>query len=214
MKPSHGSKEISFLRPECYNSYMTKMIESLCREAKRLGASEAVHIAAADIVVDDRTVLKCQVPLCSHYGIDLMCPPNVLPAAQFREILKCYRDAILVKVDIPTNDLRMQSGGPEPKYVDAAKDSRNKLHEIVCHLESQCIEKGHYFSAGFIGGPCPLCDSCVGAKSGLPCRHPFKARPAMEAMGIDVMSTVGKAGLSLSFDRRSGRSWIGLVLVT
>ncbi len=130
-----------------------------------------------------------------------------------REILKCYSDAILIKVDIPTGDLRMQSGEPEPEYVDAARDARNKLHEIVCHLESQCIEKGHHFAAGFIGGPCPLCDTCVGAKSGLPCRHPFKARPAMEAMGIDVMSTVEKAGLHLSFGRNEGRSWIGLVLL-
>jgi len=192
---------------------MTEMMQNLCQEAKRLGASAAAAIPAADIVVDDRTLLKCQVPLCSHYGIDLMCPPNILPASQFREILKCYREAILIKVDIPTGDVRMQSGNPEPEYVDAARDARNKLHQIVCSLESQCIETGHYFAAGFIGGACPLCDTCVGTKSGLPCRHPFKARPAMEAMGIDVMSTVAKAGLHLSFGRNAARSWIGLVLL-
>ena len=118
---------------------MTKMINDLCREAKRLGASEAALIPAADVVVDARTLLKCQVPLCSHYGINLMCPPNVLPASQFKDILKCYRDAILIKVDIPTDDLQVQSNGPSPEYVDAARDTRNKLHEIVCHLESQCI---------------------------------------------------------------------------
>ena len=213
MKSSHGRDKINLLRLECYNTYMTRMVENLCREAKRLGASEAVHIAAADIVVDDRALLKCQVPLCSHYGIDLMCPPNVLPASQFREILKCYHDAILVKVDIPSGDLRIQSGRPEPRYVDAAKDTRAKLHQIICHLESNCIEKGRHFAAGFIGGSCPLCDTCVGAKSGLPCSHPFKARPAMEAMGIDVMSTVEKAGLHLSFGNNTERSWIGLVLV-
>jgi len=35
----------------------------------------------------------------------------------------------------------------------------------------------------------------------------------MEAMGIDVMATVERAGLYLSFARDRDRSWVGLVLV-
>lgn len=197
---------------------MSKIVKSLCEEAKKLGASEALSISAAEVIVDDRTFLKCQVPLCAHYGIDLTCPPNTVPVSQFRHIIESYHDAILIKVDIPMNELpdsKMAESSPmKLEYIDSAKKARLKLHEIVCRLESQCLEKGAFFAAGFIGGACPLCEQCVGVKSGLPCRHPFKARPAMEAMGIDVMGTVEKAGLRLSFGKDAGRSWVGLLLVS
>ena len=191
----------------------------LCQKARGLGASEAMPVLASDIVVDKRTILKCLVPICSHYGVDLTCPPSVLPLSQFREILSCYKDAILIKVDIPLSNERDNADGkeqpvtPGPQYLDAAREAQKRLHEIVCQIESMCMAGGYHFAAGFIGGSCPLCEECVGVKSGLPCRHPFRARPAMEAMGIDVIATAKKAGLQLGFGQDEGRSWIGVVLV-
>jgi predicted metal-binding protein len=35
----------------------------------------------------------------------------------------------------------------------------------------------------------------------------------MEAVGIDVVATAERAGLSLSFAPDAGRGWVGLVLV-
>ena len=195
-------------------------LHHLCQKAKDLGASEAVAIPVADIVLDERTLLKCLVPLCSHYGVDLMCPPNVLTVSKFRDILRCYQSALLIKVDIPASNLpggggkkRKQSGAPEAEYMDTTRGTRKKLHEVVCQIESLCLEGGYHFAAGLIGGSCPLCEECVGVKSELPCRHPFRARPAMEALGIDVMATVEKTGFHLSFGQSDSRSWIGLVLV-
>jgi len=190
---------------ENLKSYLVR----LCQKAKELGASQAVAISAADVVLDERALLKCLVPVCSHYGVDLMCPPNVLPVSKFREVIGRYHHAILIKLDTPLSDL---SAGKED-YMKAVKDAQKKLHDIVCRIESLCIEEGYHFAAGLTGGPCPLCEECVSVKSGLPCRHPFKARPAMEAMGIDVMATAKKMGLPLSFGQNESRSWVGLVLV-
>ena len=195
-------------------------IASLCQKAEDLGAAQAVAIPVTDIVVDERVLLKCMVPLCSHYG-ELMCPPNVLPMSKFKEILNCYHRAILIKVDIPLNDLPegIRGRGEQPAaptaedYLNTARDVQKRLHEIVCRVESLCFEGGHRFAAGIIGGPCPLCEECVGIKSGLPCRHPFRARPGTDAMGIDVMATAEKAGLHLNFARGGSRSWVGVVLV-
>lgn len=184
-------------------------VPELCQKARELGASQAAPIPVADIVLDERAALKCLVPVCLHYGIDLMCPPNVMPVAQFREALQRYQDAMLIKVDIPLSNLKAPGADP----LEVAQVFRKKLHDIVCRIESLCIERGYYFAAGLIGGSCPLCEKCVGVRSGLPCRHPFKARPAMEAMGIDVMATARKAGLNLSFGQDEGRSWVGMVLI-
>ncbi len=169
-----------------------------------------VVIPAGNVVLDERTLMKCQVPLCSHYGVDLMCPPNVLPVSKFKGILECYQSAILVKVDIPSS---AQPGTVTEDYLNTARDAKKRFHEIVSKVESLCFAEGYYFAAGLVGGSCPLCEECVGVKSGLPCRHPFRARPAMEAMGIDVISTARKAGLDLSFSKNESRSWVGLVLV-
>jgi predicted metal-binding protein len=145
----------------------------------------------------------------------------VLPASKFREVLGRYRRAILVKVDVSfvnqTDSFETKQGGQSQlacnEYEDSLKAGKTKLYEIVGKLEASCLEKGYYFAAGLVAGSCTLCDECVGIGSGLPCRHPFQARPSMEAMGIDVMATVEKAGLHLSFAQDRGRSWVGLVLV-
>jgi len=196
-------------------------IMSLCRRAEQLGASQAVPLLADDVVVDERASLKCIAPLCPHYGRDLLCPPNVLPVSKFKEVLGRYHRAILVKVDVPfvnqADSFETKEGGQSQlackEYEDSLKAGKMKLYEIVGKLEASCLERGYYLAAGLVAGSCTLCDECVGIGSGLPCRHPFQARPSMEAMGIDVMATVERAGLHLSFARDRGRSWVGLVLV-
>jgi len=69
------------------------------------------------------------------------------------------------------------------------------------------------FSAGLSGGPCELCDRCVGQKSGAPCKHPLKARPSMEAFGIDVFKTAENAGMPLRCPEGNEAYWIDLLLV-
>jgi predicted metal-binding protein len=193
----------------------------LCHRAEELGASQAIPLPAKDVVVDERVLLKCIAPLCAHYGRDFLCPPNVLPVSRFKEILERYHRTILIKVDIPSASQVNSPGGkegkqsqlPREKHEDSFKTSKMKLYEIIGQLEATCLEKGYYLAAGLVAGSCSLCEECVGVGSGLPCRHPFQARPSMEAMGIDVLATAEKAGLHLDFAQDMGRSWIGLLLV-
>ena len=95
-------------------------IESLCQKAEALGASQAVVLSVNDIVLDERTGLKCLVPICSDYGVKLMCPPNLPLMSKFKEILSCYHSAILIKVAIPLSDLPGDSG-------EAKEDQRWRL---------------------------------------------------------------------------------------
>ena len=213
---------------------LKSFLEILCHRAQELGASEAVAIAVGDIVVDDRVVLKCLVPMCANYGLNLMCPPNIMPVAEFKKILNKYHSAILIKTGntssgIPkelTDQNRLSKvwemtksadEGKKPKdpvndYILALKQGQERLYDIIEQIESLCLKEGYNFAAGLSAGGCSLCDKCVGVNSGLPCRHPFKARPSMEGMGIDVVATTKRAGIQIDFNQGT-TSWVGLILI-
>ncbi|NSW81971.1 MAG: DUF2284 domain-containing protein [Syntrophothermus sp.] len=164
------------------------------------------RIPAREIVVDPRVRLKCLVPVCDSYNRGLMCPPNLPMVNEFQEALRLYNIALLVQY--------RQFFVPERErhYADVFGGAR-KLHFMINLGEKEAFRLGFRFAAGLIGGACHLCDECVGIASGKPCRHPFEARPSMEAMGIDVVATAEKAGLSLRFPVSDEVVWNGLLLI-
>ena len=88
-----------------------------------------------------------------------------------------------------------------------------KLLEIVEAIESAAFKKGMRFATGLVGGSCALCERCVDDKSSQVCRHPFRARPPMEAVGIDVVKTAQNAGLPIHLSSSENVVWTGLVLL-
>ncbi len=183
-------------------------LQTIISRLKERGASSVVPINAADIAVDERVRLKCRVPLCDSYYKNLMCPPSVPTVAEFREALNRYSMAILIQVSAELE--KTYANAPTEEVFVPAK----KLHELVNFGEKEVFTAGFRFAAGFIGGCCRLCDECVAVDGGTRCRFPFKARPSMEAMGIDVMATVEKAGLSVdSFPITNRVTWTGLILL-
>ena len=75
--------------------------------------------------------------------------------------------------------------------------AQNAFAGLMTSLETEAFKLGCRFAAAYSGGDCVLCDVCVGQGSGEPCRHPFAARPSMEAVGIDVVATAEAAGLAV-----------------
>ena len=155
---------------------------------KEQGASAAVLINVTDIVVDERVRLKCRVPLCDSYHRNLMCPPYVPTIAEFREVLHRYSKAVLLQVSAELE--KPYANAPSKDVFVPAK----KLHELVHFGEKEAFAAGFRFAAGFIGGCCRLCDECVAVDGSTRCRFPFKSRPSMEAVGIDVYGLVTKVG--------------------
>ena len=227
----HVETELSEIGKEFW-SYL----EALCHKAKELGASEAVAILASDVVVDERVRLKCLSPRCPFYGICLVCPPNVMPIPEFKRILGNYHGGILIKAEAvlfnspgevagqnglaelqetwrSTVNGENQSSTPTTDYMQALRDSQIKLYETISQIESICFAEGYRFTAGLGVGGCPFCNECVGPQSGLPCRYPFKARPSMDALGIDVVTTAKRVGIPVDFTPNGARSWVALILV-
>lgn len=161
------------------------------------GASDAAIIPAGWISVDERVRLKCLVPRCLRAGETPNCPPNAPDLDLVRRAFNRFSWAILLKTDV----------GPIEDYVPGAgktkEEQRRTLSfhrasaEVVCELESEAYKDGYHLAMGFGGGSCKdyLCQGilCQYLDSGR-CRFPQRARPAMEAVGIDVVDLARKAG--------------------
>ena len=202
-------------------------LQDLCKLARKLGATNAVSFNAKGVVVDERVRLKCRIPVCDDYGLNLMCPPNVMSVQEFREVLAKYNHAVLVQIEEPIPaemkaEIRkaddVSALYKNPRFLDIYKKHFNpvklKLHRIVHKVEAQAFSQGYRFAVGFIAGSCKLCPECVATDSHGPCRNPFRARPSMEAMGIDAYQTARNAGLPFDIPTKDKIVWNGLVLIT
>jgi predicted metal-binding protein len=184
-----------------------KILDNIISLLKERGASAVVLANTADIVVDERVRLKCRVPVCDTYNKNLMCPPYVPSVAEFREALKNYKQAILIQISADLHET-CANAPTEEVFIPA-----RRLHELVNLGEREAFAAGFRFAAGFIGGCCRLCDECIAVQGGTSCRFPFKARPSMEAMGIDVIATAEKAGMPVSFPIENKVTWTGLIIL-
>ena len=87
-----------------------------------------------------------------------------------------------------------------------------ELRKIVVGLEREIFLDGYYKAFGLSAGPCRLCKTCD--TNGY-CKHPYEARPAMEACGIDVYGTARNCGFELEVVKTEDcpYSYIALVLI-
>jgi predicted metal-binding protein len=171
------------------------LMKSLLEEGLKAGMSQAAMIRADKIVVDERVRYKCMN--CSGYGNSLGCPPFVIKPSETRELLKAYQYGILYrKLEDPG-----RISGPEADLNQSwAQQLSRDVQETMAALEGKAFYKGFYLALAFGGGRCKLCSldgKCKGLKTRI-CLHPFEKKPAMEAVGIDVYSTLRELDWTVS----------------
>lgn len=210
----------------------TQSIDSLVSFALDLGVTKAVQLDARCIITDPRVRMKCVIPTCMGYGKNLMCPPNVMPFVQFQEILRSYKRAILVQLEVSLSDKVKEDLKRGKGFMDLYREDREywrehifsvqaNLHRIVTKIEKRANDQGFYLATALSAGPCNLCQydeekermGCVGVKSRKSCRRPLFSHPSMEAMGIDVIKTAKMVGLPFEHPIREKVVWNGLVLI-
>ncbi|MDR3555736.1 MAG: DUF2284 domain-containing protein [Syntrophobacteraceae bacterium] len=162
-----------------------QMLES---QAIRAGFSFARVIDAGSIAVEAWVRLKCRFG-CGRYETSLKCPPFSPDEEKMRDLISGYRHALLVQ------------GSPPSEL----------FHDQLLALERSLFLRGYYEALAFGAGPCPVCPSCP--QDGR-CRFPQRARPSLEACGVDVYETARRAGLSLNpvTHRQGYVKYVGLVL--
>jgi predicted metal-binding protein len=164
--------------------------KELCEMAKgKSGVSDACIVSPSEVVTAAWVRLKCQFG-CDGFGQCLVCPPFTPTPQQMREVLDAYRRAVLLHC-LPDADVKA----------------------IVAELEREIFLLGYWKAFGLGAGPCYFCKECNLKEKW--CRHSDRARPSMEACGIDVFSTVKKVGFPIEVVRttRQCPNYYGLVLV-
>lgn len=168
-------------------------LENYQQKALELGATDARIIPAEWVQVDERVRLKCSIPPCPNYNRCANCPPYTPEPEFVRKALRRYGWAILFKHDvIPVEDFKDVG-----RYYPHGKMHQRKTDEIAARLESQAFADGYRFALGLGAGGCrdTLCDGglCQMLDSGR-CPHILRARPSIEAMGIDVSDLANRVG--------------------
>lgn len=183
--------------------------------AIKLGASATKFISTRDILVEDVLAKLCQEPRCENYGLSAGCPPHVTGPSGFRELLKNYDQAIVFKLDVPSEILLSSE----------RRDVFRLLHEIAADLEQEFVRMGYLHSKGYAGGSCKqlFCQEhsdCRVIKDDGRCRNPGKATPSMSGYGINVEKLMQVAGWSMSWVNRGSDTELepmatlcGLVLI-
>jgi len=159
-----------------------------CDSAIAKGCDRAVVIPASNVATAAWVRFKCRWG-CPGYGWTLMCPPHSPTPAETAEVVRCYRRVILLH-------------SPEHR----------RLNRAAASLERELFLAGYYKAWAMGSGPCRLCKSCAFDKG---CRHPYLARPAMEACGVDVFETARRSGFRIDVvgTHEDRQDYFALVLV-
>jgi predicted metal-binding protein len=192
--------------------------ETYCALAIERGALEARAVSAAEVPVDDRVAVKCSVPKCFGYGTSVNCPPYSMKPEEMRRLLSLYRCGVVFRLKVQPQVI-VRDRATIAQRVEAYKN----VFEIASFIESAAFYDGYYLAVGFAAGSCKstYCyDKPCAVLGGDKCRLALRARPSMEAVGIDCYRFAAELGwdvFPIGSDAKAGciayGTLMGLVLV-
>jgi predicted metal-binding protein len=170
-------------------------MEKYRQRAIELGAADAKVITSDMVIIDDRVRIKCIYPKCKWYGTNRNCPPYALELDQIRKMVNGFSYAIFIQQILPTE---ISAGKRTPESHKISQHFVKTQAEILSKVESEAFYDGYYLAVAFGSGPCKglFCpaDDCAALTLGKGCRHPLRARSAMEAVGMDAFKMAAKVG--------------------
>jgi len=171
----------------------TKDLAPYVKMALQRGVDDAAVVETSRVVTAPWVRMKCQFG-CAGFGQSLCCPPRTPTPDETRQILDSYTHGILLHRHI-------KKGG---KAVE-------RLSQTAVDLERTLFLDGYYKAWTLGSGPCGRCKECNMEA----CVHPDKARPSMEACGIDVFATARayRFPIHVVRDVADERDFYALVLV-
>lgn len=155
--------------------------------SKKLNLLLAEHIHESAIISAKRisfsaTVLDaCKQNLCGKYGTSWMCPPAVGNIETLKEKYTAFQSAFVFTTKHEIED---------------SFDFEGMMQAGAAHteIESRIADAVRNYGGVILGaGGCKLCESCTYPTA--PCRFSNKAKPSVEACGIDVVHLANECGI-------------------
>lgn len=180
---------------------MSEYIAELESLSEKLGLKEFIEFDPSVLIPEERIRVYCYQNLCGNYGKHYMCPPFIGTVEEIKSKLSNYNKAILVRYSEKVN-----------ANEDMRKVKRSKIdfHKKILELENFLSQKG-IESWSLVGGSCSFCIECK-AITNRPCKHPHKARPSLESLGIDVQKLLDDFGIDNKFFSDK-IVWTGCILI-
>lgn len=135
------------------------------------------------IVVSQWVRMKCRFG-CAEYGRAGACPPQTPSVTECREFFHEYSQAVILHFEGLMDK-------PEDRHVWSAK-----INAGLVKLERAVFVAGFEKAFLLFMDSCCFCKECSGNRE--TCQQPRMARPAPEAMAVDVYTTVRQAGFSVN----------------
>lgn len=155
-------------------------------KALQMGASAVKVVNIDGVKTGAWTRIKCQYG-CPNYGSNLCCPPYTPTYEQMQQFLAEYSKGLLVEYTFTLSDQ------DNCDFAAADLSMSNGLLEILLALEKTAFLQNHYRAFALKAGRCCLCEKCNLQK----CVQPVKARPSLEACGIDVFALAKDNGFNM-----------------
>lgn len=162
------------------NTKQRKQVETILKLHKY---RDYKWIDPKNITVSQWVRMKCRFG-CPEYGRGGSCPPETPSVEACRQFFNEYEDAVI---------LHFQGLMDKPKDRHAWS---SKINAKLVQLERDVFTAGFERVFQLFMDSCCFCRECTGSRKA--CDKPRMSRPAPEAMGVDVYTTVRKAGFTLN----------------
>ncbi len=176
---------------------------------------EVREIQYEDIVFEERVRLKCCH--CKNYKEKWTCPGK-MPELDYRKIISEYehKAVVISKVAIhegagaqseteTTAGERRETDGVMKKF----REGVVLLHRAMLYMEGELFKRNNAMAESFIGCSCQLCEEGCAVEK---CRHPEQARVPWDATGCNVVKTLEKIGIQVTFPATEYMYQYGLFL--
>jgi len=175
---------------------MKKSLDKLLQELRGIHEDfKLIH--AEEIEVADWVRWKCKYG-CKAYGKHLTCPPYTPKPEETRKLIRGYEKGLIARF----KDVQPNTEVPPAHIHHFLWDAILEMHNTMFKLERHTFLSGYYKAFAMGALPCSYCADCLPERidfvldqaSKRFCEHQDRARPSMEACGIDVYKTVRKVG--------------------
>ena len=163
---------------------LEEVIKNLQKIAVEKDAKSTKIISTKDVFVENWVRQKCEYG-CRDFARHFTCPPYSPTPEETRKRLRGYKRALLVEFF-------------------RSKQKQQNMHGVMYDLEREAFLSGLYKAFSYVAGSCRICANCPAEEVENPneyskrgCLYKKKARPSMEACGIDVYQTARKAGYNI-----------------